>query len=383
MAKALVAERVRRDVEVIARAGLDMDTFVEEALTSLNRALPFDAVCLGTVDPSTRLLTSARKFGDLLGQDDHDFEWGLVEYGRDDPTAFTAMADQGIAATGTFAVTGGDLQASPRMDSFMLPFFGFVDEARLLCRDERNQVWGGIALFRSRPHTPFDGDEIDYLGSLARSFAHGMRSGLLASLAAAPPADPVSGPVVLILGSDDQIIQRSIGAEARLAELSQGPWAGAAEAMIGSIVASARRYARGETNTPPRSRIRTASGRWLVLHATPLSSAVGVSGDVVVTIEEARPPDILPLVVAAFDLTPRERDITQLILQGLDTKEIAQTVYLSTYTVQDHLKSVFDKAGVRSRRELIARVYFDHYAPRIGTEIGPSGWFAHPEGGNG
>ncbi len=376
MAKGLAAERVRRDVEVLARAGLDVDTFVTESMASLNRAVPFDAVCLCPMDPSTGLPTGTFKLGSLYGINAHDHEWGLVEYGASEPTAFLQMRTAGVAAAGVRART---VSADPsvRIEEFMRPYFGFVDELRAVCRDDRGQAWAGIALFREGTEASFDAEEVAYLGSLSSSFGLGMRSGLLASLADAQRALP--GPVVLIVDSSDEVIRTSLGARERLAGLTDGSSAGTA-GLIGSLIGAARRYARGESMVPARSRIRAANGMWLVLHATPLSASDGSSGEVVITIEEARPPEIVPLVVAAFGLTPRERDITQLVLQSLDTKEIAAQLYLSAYTVQDHLKSVFEKAGVRSRRELIARVYFDQYVPRMDTALGPSGWFLDQAG---
>ncbi len=374
MRRALTAERVRRDVEVVARAGLDIDTFLAEAVESLERAVPHVAACLATVDPSTELLTGTRKFGDLQGRDSHDDEWGLIEYGFVEETTFTELSRTGTRSAGVHAVTKGDVSQSQRMREFMQPNFGYTDELRVVFRDGAS-VWGGAAFFRDPASGPFTQDEIDFAGSLSAAFAAGVRTGLLARLATTGPPPASTGPAVLIVGSDDQVRQTSLGAEERLAELESpthnAKWTG----IITSLVAAARRYARGETTVPPRSRVRSRSGMWLVLHATPLMGPAGVSGDVVVTIEEARPPEIVPLVVAAFDLTQRERDVTQLVLQGVDTKEIAASMHVSTYTVQDHLKSVFDKADVRSRRELISRIYFDQYVPRMGAELGPSGWF--------
>ena len=62
------------------------------------------------------------------------------------------------------------------------------------------------------------------------------------------------GPAVLIVGSDNQVAQMSMGAELRLGDLISGAAGGDPMAAVASLVGGARRYARGETTTPPRCR---------------------------------------------------------------------------------------------------------------------------------
>jgi DNA-binding CsgD family transcriptional regulator len=69
--------------------------------------------------------------------------------------------------------------------------------------------------------------------------------------------------------------------------------------------------------------------------------------------------------MSAYQLREREQEVTRLVLQGYSTREIAQRLFLSPHTVQQHLKGVFAKTGVHSRRELVARIFFTHYEPRL------------------
>jgi DNA-binding CsgD family transcriptional regulator len=77
----------------------------------------------------------------------------------------------------------------------------------------------------------------------------------------------------------------------------------------------------------------------------------------------------------AYGLTKQEQTITQLVCRGLSTRELGGRLHITANTVQDHLKSIFDKTGVRSRRELVAAILQEQFLPRAmaGQPIGPSG----------
>ena len=381
MGSALTEARVRGDLDVLSRGGLNLDDFFAEATEAVRRAVPWAAACVGTHDPATMILTSGRKYGALAEMNSHDDVFAELEYADEEPTSFRALAHGPTRAIGLHSATDGDVRRSVRMDRLHRPVFGFADEMRVLFRDAAG-VWGGMALMRGPDDPAFSPVEVAFMASLSESFARGVRTGIMSRLADSPALDMVrDGPAVVIVDSEDEVVRISAGAEQRIADLNTALNGTDPFSILLGLVQAARSVSASRGAGLPRARVRTASGLWLVLHAAPMVGRDGLAGDVVVTIEEARPSEILELVVAAFGLTPREREVTHMVLRGTETKTIASTLHLSAYTVQDHLKSVFDKAGVRSRRELISRVYFDHYLPRYGAEVGPSGGLLPPASG--
>lgn len=79
----------------------------------------------------------------------------------------------------------------------------------------------------------------------------------------------------------------------------------------------------------------------------------------VVTIDATPRAELTTVALSAAGLTRREHEVAALVLRGASTKRIAGELYLSEHTVQDHLKAVFAKTGVNSRRDLIARWVLD------------------------
>jgi DNA-binding CsgD family transcriptional regulator len=105
---------------------------------------------------------------------------------------------------------------------------------------------------------------------------------------------------------------------------------------------------------PPSLRVRAATGGWFSLHASKLASPTETR--VAVVVELAEPHSTVGMLLAAYGLTARELDVARHVLRGDSTKAVANALHISAHTVQDHLKSVFDKVGVRSRRDLVGRL---------------------------
>jgi DNA-binding CsgD family transcriptional regulator len=94
----------------------------------------------------------------------------------------------------------------------------------------------------------------------------------------------------------------------------------------------------------------------------------GIAEELAVIIEIVRPADLAPVIMLAYGVSQREREVTSLVLYGLSTQEIAKRLRLSPYTIQDHLKAIFEKVGVRSRRELAGQIFREQFWPRFESE---------------
>jgi DNA-binding CsgD family transcriptional regulator len=359
------AERVRQEIIRLSHSGLDSRTFRVESVRRLRKAIPTDVSFFATADPATLLFTSAVR-DDLLAQASPQFL--EREFLKDDPIKFTRLARANSPVDSLGMATEGELVRSPRYQEILAPI-GLGDELRAVLK-VGSKCWGFMCLHRERSGPDFTPAEAALLARLAPHLAEGLRAALLLgdSRATSPPPD---GPGLILLADDLSLVAITPAAEGWLAEVAEGDWPSSLELPDAVYAVAARLLAleRGGHTPPdlmPRIRLRTASGRWLVLHASRLR-ATGAEGQMAVIFEEARTSEIAPLIVDAYGLTKREGEITQLVLRGLSTAEVSEELHITPNTVRDHFKAIFDKVGVRSRRELVGQVFAQHYQPRIAT----------------
>jgi DNA-binding CsgD family transcriptional regulator len=236
---------------------------------------------------------------------------------------------------------------------------GHGHELRAALVDGSGQCWGAFNLQRE-PGRPFTGRDIRLVeNGLERNAAAIARSMLAGRL---PAPDGLEAGTVWLDG-DGGIVFASPAARRWLDLLDAQSYTGFSRALLAGLAmrVAGDRERSGAEDPQARSpgqgqalavRVRSSHGRWVRARAEKISAAGGGTPGVAVVIDAARAGDVLPLAASAYCLTGRELAVVRGVLNGLDTRQVAASLHISEYTVQDHLKSVFTKTGVRSRREL-------------------------------
>lgn len=359
--------RLQDEIAVLAARGLARDEFFAELAPRLRRVIDNDATCWHTLDPQTRLLTSdapaeliergvytpetASAAGELLVRS---------EYLIPDVNTFAGLASKRVPVGILEHTTRGRPERSARYRDLLEPS-GIPHELRAAFVI-RGRVWGAVHVARHSQSGPFQQRDADALAAVAGAIAHGIRASL--RFDAARRVSGVEAPGLVVLGPDDGV--ELITPPAReLLDALRGETGIGRESLPSPVVALATFVRGAAARAAADSNVVTVpSGHgWITLHASLPGAAA--DGRVAIVIERASGPQSATVRLEAHGATAREREVATLLARGLSNPEIAEALVLSPHTVQDHVKSLFEKLGVASRQELVARVFLDEYLPEV------------------
>jgi DNA-binding CsgD family transcriptional regulator len=357
-------ERLVDEVAALGRRALPREQYFTEVAQRLRRVLDADAMCWHTLDPKTRLLTSDAPY-ELIDAGVYNAETAPAagarliasEYFIPDVNTFAGLASRRVPVGILSQVTSGHPERSSRYRDLLEPS-GIPFELRAAFV-ARGRTWGAVHIARREDRGDFTADDAGVLAALTGVIADGIRASL--RFDAARGGRDSTAPGLVVLGPADEVELMTPPARELLAALHSLSDDSMPTAVL-SLAAFARSRPASSDRPPDVIAIPTASG-WITLHASLPEGTAG--GQVAIVLERTASPQATALRLEAYGVTPREREIAGLLAHGRTNPEIAESLVLSPYTVQDHIKSLFEKTGVSSRQELVARIFLDEYMPQL------------------
>jgi DNA-binding CsgD family transcriptional regulator len=382
----LVVDRV----DQLARTGLGHGDLVRGANDLLQPAIGYDGAAWATVDPASLLLTSCTP----VGFHPYEPQQRLRIFERESRGRHHSTVRRLVRRDPPVSSMRGTSAAPDRAD----PVAGDLDVGAPVEPDAvadelvaaltvDGRCWGALRLWRTGLGArPFRACDTELVAEISRPLAAGLRRAFRRATAAPDGVDDPPG--VVTLDRTARITTASDHARAWLARL-------------GEVVEPAELAGNGAPAVPTGSETGTVStvllalaarvgthgtasavvagrGGPVALHGSRLgrrdgrtgSGDAGAEGGIAVVLGHPRPDELTPRVIESYDLTPRERDVTALVLRGRTTVQIARALGVSRYTVQDHLKSIFAKVGVHTRGELADAIHVRLSLPATGDAGG-------------
>ncbi|MFC4600926.1 helix-turn-helix transcriptional regulator [Cohnella hongkongensis] len=362
---------VKQRIERLAEQAVSSKEFRLALLAHLREAFPFEGACCTVVDPRTLLSAGAVTEDGVEAIHHRLFEY---EYGHRDFNRFEDLAEADRPAATLGMTTEGELTRSARFREVLRPA-GFGDEMRAALVSGR-KCWGFLTLLRGENQPLFAEEELALLTSLVPAIASALRRTSLA-LDAESVEEPDLELGVLVVAADGVLLSELAATDAASRWLAaireaEGIDGGVLPRPVRAVCVRALSEEKEPSEKPAhgkaaRTCVRLPDGSYVTIRAAKLLGPASGTR-LAVSFERASPADRLPMIAEAYGLSEREKQLLGAVVRGLSTHEISRELFISTHTVQDHLKSIFSKTGVSSRRELIWRLFSRYASPSSAAE---------------
>jgi DNA-binding CsgD family transcriptional regulator len=347
-------ELTRRAAE-LSLQGLELDEACLAFDGLLRRAVPYLVAAWSTQDPATGLFTSCTVSG--MPKDlEREAAIFRYEYRDDEPSTFGRLIAEDRTVAILSEVTSGRLDRAARYRE-LLRGFGCTDELRTVLWVD-GQPWGSAILYRAEGR--FTAADAAQVAALAPHAARGLRLVMLRAAATRPEAvtDP---PGILQVAPGGRVTALTAPADRWLT------FGGDALVTAANAVAAA---VRGNPDWQgASSRLALPGGSLLSLHAARTTED---DAEVAVIVDAARPAQVAAMLVDAYGLTARQREVLGGLLLGRTPARLARELGVSEHTINDHRKAIYQRLGVSSRSELAARLQAEQYDPRTHAGQHPS-----------
>jgi DNA-binding CsgD family transcriptional regulator len=324
-----------RDAAIrIGHAGLEPQELFYEVSSRMRRVVPYDAAGWMTLDPDSMLSGGALETSKSPALVRALWRNELL---NPDVNTLAQLARRRVPVA-SLSELDPESAAESRRAQIILPDAGIADELRVMLRAD-GVVWGHFSIYRESGSRDFSPAERKFVADIANDVALGLRR----SLARVPAADSGTlGQGVVTLGRDGAITRKTAEAARIIALMPED-----AAATLYAVAIGAREP------DGARTRVRLTDGRWVVLYAAPMIGAGDASDEIAVTLAPPSQTELASLLLRLHGLTKRERQVAELVMRRLRTDEIAAKLYISHFTVRDHVKAIYAKVGARSRGELM------------------------------
>ncbi len=358
----LASELAHADIQRLCMTHARPDLLHQNLLASLQRAVPFDSGCLVVLDPLTGWPVALETI-DAHATDRASWYFRhLVPTGRG--PALEALATSRHRVARMTHLPDEYLIRSPRRHRAAASRKPGSELRAAFA--QRGVLWGGVILLRTAGTPPFDDKDEAFVERIIPMVTQAlqqaaMRNDTYTSRALTERRSTRDttrrSPGVLSIDRAGTVTLLSPSASYWLQQAThEGHTLGAGLPDVVWLAAHAlTQMSDGTSSAHPTLHVQSTAGTWLTIEAFRAPS----SNDTMVLIGPSSPDEIVELRERLYGLSTRERQIADLVLRGLSTRQISAWLSISESTVQGHLTHIFGKVEVGSRRALIQRLLVD------------------------